>query len=278
MATHRAPEDRAQKGPREREGARSGAAGDGRGRETTDGPGWRADDVPGWAGSVMAVLRFLTRLVEVNLLVLAGTLAGGVLLGLGPALKAGSAALHDPDLAMEPWRGFWREWRSRWGRSNLLFAPFWPLGALLWADAVAVGQASGPVHAATLAGLTIVSAWTAVVLTWWPRVVLRYDDAAPAVWRHLLLTPLMAPGVALAALVTLAATVAAVLGVPPVALVAGASFPLWATGRLVDSRSAPGVTPPRAPPAARRARRRPPGRPRPFPRRSSERRPWTRVR
>ncbi|GAB3165779.1 hypothetical protein GCM10027059_23800 [Myceligenerans halotolerans] len=201
-----------------------------------DGSDWRADDVPGWAGSVMAVLRVLTRLVEVNLLVLAGALAGGILLGLGPALKAGSAVLHTPDLAMEPWRGFWREWRTGWRRSNLLFAPFWPVGALLWADAAAVGQASGPVHAVMLAGLTLASAWTAAVLAWWPRIVLRYDDAAPAVWRYLLLTPLMAPGVTLATLITLAATAAAILGVPLVALVAGMSFPLWATGKLVDGK------------------------------------------
>ncbi|MBO0608942.1 DUF624 domain-containing protein [Myceligenerans salitolerans] len=198
-----------------------------------DGPGWRGDEAPGWTGGVMAVLRFLTRMVEVNLLVLAGALAGGILLGLGPALKAGSAVLHDPELATEPWRGFWREWRTDWRRSNLLFAPFWPVGVLLAADAAVVGQASGPVHAALLAGLTLASAWTAVVLAWWPRIVLGYDDAAPAVWRYLLLTPLMAPGAALAILVTLAATAAVVLGVPLAALVAGASFPLWATGKVV---------------------------------------------
>lgn len=191
----------------------------------------------------MAVLRALTRLVEVNLLVLAGALAGGLLLGLGPALKAGSAVLHDPDLAMEPWRGFWREWRADWRRSNLLFAPFWLVGALLWADAAAVGQASGPAHAAMLSGLTVASAWTAVVLAWWPRIVLRYDDAAPAVWRYLLLTPLLAPGTALAILVTLAATAAVILGVPLAALAAGASFPLWATGRLVGAKLRANPTP-----------------------------------
>lgn len=198
--------------------------------------GWRADDGPGWAGGVMAVLRFATRLVEVNLFVVAGTLAGGVLLGLGPALKAGSAVLHDPELAMVPWRGFWRQWRAGWRRSNLLFAPFWLVGALLWADAAAIGRASGPVGALMLGGLTLATAWTAVVLMWWPRVVLRHDDAAPAIWRYLLLTPLLAPVTALAILVTLAATAAAALGVPLVALALGASFPLWATGKLADAK------------------------------------------
>lgn len=184
----------------------------------------------------MAALRFLTRLVEVNLLVVIGTLAGGVLFGLGPALRAGSAVLHDPGLTMEPWRGFWREWRTEWRRSNLLFAPFWLVGGLLAADAAVVGRMSGPPHAVMLAGLTLAVSWTAVALAWWPRVVLRYDDAAPAVWRYLLLTPLIAPGVALASLIVLAATAGAALGVPLTALAAGISFPLWATGKLVDAK------------------------------------------
>ncbi|GAA1849351.1 YesL family protein [Myceligenerans crystallogenes] len=200
------------------------------------GARWRSNDGPGWAGSVMAVLRFLTRLVEVNLLVVAGTLAGGVVLGLGPALKAGSAVLHDPALSLTPWAGFWGAWRAGWRRSNLLFAPFWPVGALLAADAVVVGQSSGAFRAVLLGGLTLVTAWTVVTLSWWPRIAVRYDDAAPAVWRYLLLTPLMAPGTALGILVTVAATTAAALGVPLVALLAAASFPLWATGLLIDRR------------------------------------------
>lgn len=184
----------------------------------------------------MAVLRLLTRLVEVNLLVIVGALAGGVVLGLGPALKAGSAVLHDPSLSMEVWRGFWREWRTEWRRSNRLFAPFWLVGGLLAADSAVVGQVTGTLHAAMLAGLTLAGAWTAVVLAWWPRIALRYDDAAPAVWRYLLLTPLMAPGSAVAILVTITATIAATLGVPVAALAAGLSFPLWATGKLVEHR------------------------------------------
>ncbi|GAB4084525.1 hypothetical protein GCM10028784_11550 [Myceligenerans cantabricum] len=238
-ADHTVSRDGTATTPQDGAGARRDGVAAGRGGvgPAGDGEGWRGDEVSGWSGGVMAALRVLTRCVEVNLLVVLGTLAGGGLLGLGPALRAGSEVLHNPNLAMEPWRGFWHAWRTGWRRSNVLFAPFWLVGALLWADAAVVGQVpTGAAHAVMLVGLTLVGAWTAVVLAWWPRVVLTHDDAAPAVWRYLLLTPLLAPGVALAVLVTLAATAAVILGVPLVTLLAGVSFPLWATGKVVDGR------------------------------------------
>lgn len=197
-----------------------------------------ADDVPGWAGGVMAALRWVTRLVEANVLVVLGTLAGGVLLGLGPALRAGSAVLLDPAHAESPWRGFWATWASGWRRTNLLFGPFWACGALLWADSAVVAAATGPARAAFQLGLGLAVAWGAVVLAWWPRVVLRYDDGARAVWRYLLLAPGLGPGTTAGVLVVLAATTLAVAGVPLAGALAGLAFPLWATGRLVDDRLA----------------------------------------
>lgn len=53
----------------------------------------------GWTGGVMRVLRRVTRLVEVNVLVLLGALAGGVVLGLWPAVRAASTVLLDGDPA-----------------------------------------------------------------------------------------------------------------------------------------------------------------------------------
>ena len=51
------------------------------------------DESFGWAGRVMVFLRFATQIVAVNVLVLLGTLAGGVLLGLLPALGSGGSLL-----------------------------------------------------------------------------------------------------------------------------------------------------------------------------------------
>jgi uncharacterized membrane protein YesL len=110
------------------------------------------------------------------------------------------------------------------------------VGVLLWFDGVAVTLLDGPARAALQAGLVAVVAWTAVVLASWPRVTLRYDRGVGETWRFLLLLPLLGPTTSLAVLVVLGATALAVWVLPVLVVLVGASFPLWATGRLVDDR------------------------------------------
>ncbi|MCA5892510.1 DUF624 domain-containing protein [Isoptericola sp. NEAU-Y5] len=193
-------------------------------------------EVPGWAGGVMAVLRWVTLLVEINVMVVLGTLAGGVLAGLGPALRAGSEAAAATTDGPTPWRTFWRTWRAELGRANLLFAPVWVVAALLWLDGVAVTLLSGPARSVLQVGLVVAMAWSAVALAYWPRVVGRYGDGAARTWRFLLLAPLLGPTTTLAVVVVLGATALAGAALPLVAVLAGVSFPLWATARLVDDR------------------------------------------
>lgn len=197
------------------------------------------DEVPGWAGGVMTALRWVTRLVAVNLLVALGTLAGGVVGGLGPSLHGGAAVLAQPvtDPTADVWRTFWRAWRSRWRHTNLTFAPLLITGVLLWFDGVAVGIMSGPVRAALLVALTVLGVWWTMALAWWPRVVRRYPDASVGeTVRFTLLAPLLAPGPSLGALVVLGAMGLLALGVPVVAVLMGVSFPLWATAPFLDAR------------------------------------------
>lgn len=193
-------------------------------------------EVPGWAGGVMLGLRWVTLLVELNVMVLVGTLAGGFVLGLGPALRAGSAVAREMTAEPTPWRTFWRTWRSGFGRSTLLFAPLVAVGLLLWFDGVVLGLLDGPAHAVLQVGLVVVGAWSAVVLAYWPRVTVRYERAPAQTWRFLLLAPMLGPTTSLALLVVLAATALALWAMPVLALLVGVSFPLWATGRLVDDR------------------------------------------
>lgn len=195
-----------------------------------------AAEVPGWAGGVMLALRWVTLLVEINAMVVLGTLAGGVVFGLGPALRAGSAVAATMTAGATPWRTFWRTWRAGFGRANLLFAPVWVVAALAWFDGVAVTLLAGPARSVLQLGLVVVAAWTAVALAYWPRVVARYDRGAGETWRFLLLSPLLGPTTTLAVLVVLGATMLAVGALPIAAVLAGASFPLWATARLVDDR------------------------------------------
>lgn len=195
-----------------------------------------AEDEIGWTGGVMRVLRRVTRLVEVNVLFLLGTLAGGVVLGVWPAFRAASAVLLDADPADSPWLPFWRVWREGWRRANVLGAPLSMAGVVLLLDSLLLAQMDGPARAALQLGLVLVSAWTAVVLAYWPRVVLRYDRSALETWRFLLLSPALGPGTAVGALVVLAVCGLVAYVVPLLGLLAGVSVPLWLSGRMVDER------------------------------------------
>ncbi|GHH68725.1 YesL family protein [Promicromonospora soli] len=195
-----------------------------------------AEDEIGWSGGIMRVLRHVTRLVEVNILFLLGTLAGGVMLGVWPAFRAASAVLLDGDPAESPWRPFWRAWRDGWRRANLLGIPLWVVGAALLFDSLVLAQMDGPARAALQLGLVLVGAWIAVVLAYWPRVVLRYDRPPLDTWRFLLLSPALGPGVALGALVVLAVCGLVSYVIPLLGLLAGVAVPLWLSGRMVDER------------------------------------------
>lgn len=195
-----------------------------------------AEDEIGWTGGVMRVLRRVTRLVEVNVLFLLGALAGGVVLGVWPALRAASAVQLDGDPAESSWRPFWRAWRDGWGRANLLGAPLTLAGVALWLDTLVLAQLDGAGRAALQVALFLVGAWTAVVLAYWPRVVLRYDRSALDTWRFLLLSPALGPGTAVGALVVLTVSGLVSYVLPLFGLLAGVSVPLWLCGRMVDER------------------------------------------
>ncbi|MFE7405921.1 DUF624 domain-containing protein [Isoptericola sp. NPDC057559] len=193
-------------------------------------------EVPGWAGGVMLALRWATLLVEVSAMVALGTLAGGVLLGLGPALRAGGVVTRRMTAGPTPWRTFWRTWRDGFRRTNALFAPFWVVAALLWCDAAALGLLDGPGRAVLQAGLLVVGAWATVVLACWPVVVARYARGAAETWRLLLLLPLLGPATSLAVLVVAVVTLVVSWALPLLAVLAAPGFWLWATGRLAADR------------------------------------------
>jgi uncharacterized membrane protein YesL len=195
-----------------------------------------AVDEIGWTGGVMRVLRRVTRLVEINVLVLLGAVAGGLVLGLWPAVRAASAVLLDGDPGESPWRPFWREWLTGWRRANALGAPLTVAGAALLLDVAVLGQLDGPGRAALQLGLVLVGAWGAVVLAYWPRVVLRYDQPALSTWRFLLLSPALGPGTAVGAVVVLGVCGLVAYVIPLLGLLAALSVPLWLSGLMVDER------------------------------------------
>lgn len=208
----------------------------GRSAGSTDGS---SGEVGGWAGRVMGVLRVVTHVVGVNALVLLGTLAGLVVLGLLPALDAGGrllARLADGSPSEHLWHDFWSTYRSGWRRANLLGAPVWPIGALLSVDAAVVRVVEGPAAAVLAAGVLALGAWFSVALLTLVAVVRRYDEPPGRTWRFVALFPLLSPATAVAVLVVLAAVTLSVLALPVLGPLVGIALPLLAGGWLVDRR------------------------------------------
>jgi len=202
------------------------------------------NDVPlGWAGLAMQWLGFATRLVLVNVLFVAGTLVGMVLLGLFPAAVAASAVLGRlrlGDSSDHLVRDFARVYRSQFWQANRVGSIFWLAGVVLFLNGLTAGStsAASPVHAvllvfAALAGLgALAAAVTAVALC------SRYRDSVTSVWRTALVLPLVSPLMSLSLLATLAAAVVVFSALPALVPLVGASVPLLLSGWLVGRRLA----------------------------------------
>ena len=197
--------------------------------------------IGGWAGRVMVFLRVGAQLVAVNLLVVLGTLAGGVLLGVYPALGAGGtllARLAAGSASEHLLREFWAEYRAGFRRLNVLGAPLTVGAVLLVLDASVLAAASaGPVKAALVVGVVALTAYLLVALATLLPVARRYDDVPAArTWRFVAVAPLLSPLTSLAVLVVLAVLAVTFTYVTVLLPLVGLSVPLLATGWLVDQR------------------------------------------
>ena len=215
------------------------------------------NDVPlGWAGRVMQWLAFGTRLVLVNVLFVAGTLAGLVVFGLFPAAVAATTVLgrlrlggtDDDGQGDHVVRDFVTVYRSQFWHINRVGSLFWLAGVVLYlnvltaagtATAAPGADANSLVHAvllvlAALTGLgTLAAAVTAVGLC------SRYRDSLAAVWRTAFVLPLVSPLMSLSLLATLAAAVVIFSAVPVLVPLVGASLPMLLSGWLVGRRLQP---------------------------------------
>ncbi|WP_425955491.1 YesL family protein [Xylanimonas sp. McL0601] len=191
----------------------------------------------GWAARTMGALRWAEHLVLAQLLVVVGTLAGGVVLGLYPALDAAGrllSRLPAGDASTSVWLDFWRAWRGGFRRANLLGAPVTAAGALLLVDGGVARAATGPVHAALTVGLVVVGLWIVLVLAYLAPVLRRYDDGFVRTWRFLLLVPAAAPAVSAALVVTLGVLAVLFWSVPVLGALGGVSLPLLVSGWMAD--------------------------------------------
>ena len=200
----------------------------------------------GWAGRVMVWLRFLTRLVLVNVLFVIGTLAGLVILGLFPAAVAATtvlARLGSGSAGDHLVRDFITAYRFQFRHTNRVGSIFWLAGAVLLLNVQALlgpaGTAMAPAAHAVLVVLTAVAAVATVAAAATAVAVCsRYRDSVASTWRTALTLPLVSPAMSLSLMVTLAAATVVFSGVTVLVPLVGASVPLLISGWLVGRRLA----------------------------------------
>ncbi|HLS92552.1 MAG TPA: DUF624 domain-containing protein [Microbacterium sp.] len=194
----------------------------------------------GWAARVMSWLRALSALIVVNLLIVAGTLVGAVVLGTLPALSAGAVCLtqlRDGD-GTGLVRRYVAEYRARFRRANALGAPFALVGALLLADTAVLPSLPQPAGAMLAVFTWIIAAYAAVALLAALAIDVRYRDRILPTLRFAAGLPLASPAMTLSLVGSLAVIVASLLALPMLIPLVGISVPLFVGGWFVDHRLA----------------------------------------
>lgn len=173
-------------------------------------------DVPvgGRFARLYRLLDWPPRLAGLNLLWLAGVLAGGVVAGLSPATVALFALVRDYQRGRHPrpWRDFWRHWRAEFARAQLRLGL--PL-LTVWVFAFYLLAARGTPLAGAVAVLAVVYL---AVLAYLPAVLAHFDVPATAAWRIAALTAAKAPLWTVGLGATVVVLVAAMLVAVPVAV------------------------------------------------------------
>ncbi len=200
----------------------------------------------GWAGRVMQWLGFATRLVLVNILVAAGTLAGLVVFGLFPAAVAGTtvlARLRAGASGGHLVRDFITVYRAQFRHANLVGSIFWLAGVVLVLNVLTVlgTSASGlasPVPAVLLVLSAVAGVGTLAAAATAVAVCSRYQDSVTRTWRTAFVLPLVSPVMSISLLVTLVAVGVLFSGMTVLVPLVGASVPLLLSGWLVGRRLA----------------------------------------
>ncbi|WP_457964664.1 DUF624 domain-containing protein [Arthrobacter sp. D1-29] len=199
----------------------------------------------GWAGRVMQWLGFATRLVLVNMLFVAGALAGLLVFGLFPAAVAATTILARlrAGLAGEHLvRDFISVYRFQFWHANRVGSIFWLAGVVLGLNVLSVLGPEGavllssPVHAVLL--LVAAMAGTATFLAAATAVAIcsRYRDSIVRTWRTAFVLPLVSPVMSISLLLSLLACAVIFSGTTVLLPLAGASVPLLLSGWLVERR------------------------------------------
>ncbi|MEC5182913.1 putative membrane protein YesL [Cryobacterium sp. MP_3.1] len=198
----------------------------------------------GWAGKVMHWLRFAIALVMINLLFIAGTLAGLIVLGVFPAATA-AAILLGRLRAGQPSdrlvRDFITAYRAQFWHLAVVAIPFQLATVLVFLDLVAfqtTAVAGSPVSAVLLVLLVVVSVGTLLAAFSAIVICTRYRDSARSIWRYAFVLPFVSPLLSLSLILALGALTLALFQFGVLVPLIGASAPLFVAGWLIDHRLA----------------------------------------
>lgn len=194
----------------------------------------------GWAARLMDWLRFAMQLVVLNLLFLAGTLAGLVVLGIFPSAVATTvllARLRAGDPGDRLVRDFLTAYRAQFVHANKVGSLFGIAGLLALLNAgLALDPTAGTAQLALSAVAVLVSGAVAVSAAAAVVICSRYRDSVLRTWRFALVLPLASPLMALGWLVSMGAVAVLLGSVNALLPLVGVSLPLLASGLLIGSR------------------------------------------
>ncbi|MBT2513813.1 YesL family protein [Arthrobacter sp. ISL-30] len=203
----------------------------------------------GWADRLMQWLRFGTHLILVNLLFVAGALAGAVVFGLFPAAVAAStvlARLRAGGGGEQLVQDFVAAYRARFLHANAVGGLFWAAG-IVWALNLtslmpmaggASPAADSPLAAAIPALVSVVGLWTVLAAACAVTACARYRDTVMQTWRYAFVLPLASPVMSLALLASLGAASVLFAEFDVLIPLFGASLPLFVADWLVEHRMA----------------------------------------
>lgn len=198
----------------------------------------------GWAGKVMHWLRFAIALVVINLLFVAGTIAGLGVLGVFPAATAavillGRLRAGQPSDRLV--RDFVLAYRAQFWHLNVVAIPFHFAAVFIYLDLAAfqtAAMAGSPVSAVLLVLLIVVSVGTLLAALSAITICTRYRDSARFIWRYAFVLPFVSPLLSVSLILGLGALTLALFQVGVLIPLAGASAPLFLAGWLIDHRLA----------------------------------------
>jgi uncharacterized membrane protein YesL len=180
------------------------------------------------------------QLVLLNLLFLAGTLAGLVVFGLFPSAVATTvllARLRAGESGDQLIRDFVTAYRAQFVHANRVSSLFMFAGLLAVLNVGMLESAAAhPLQLGLSALAVVVSVALAVSAGAAVVICSRHRDTVRRTWRYALVLPLASPGMTLAWLVSMAGVAVLLSGVTALLPLVGASLPLLVSGILVGHR------------------------------------------